>query len=60
MKGKKIKPAWERTSPTLVDESFKKCGISDSLVRPEGDFFQYSDDGHVSFAGDNAVESNGE
>jgi hypothetical protein len=57
-----LKDMWEHISPILIEKSFKKCGISNSLDVPEDDFIWYSDDDCVSSAGadDDDGESNGE
>jgi hypothetical protein len=33
-----VKDIWEFISPGLVENSLKKCGISNSLDGPENDF----------------------
>jgi hypothetical protein len=55
-----IREAWARISPTLMEKSFKKCGISNKLDGMEDDYLWDSDPNHVSSVDDDDDESSRE
>jgi hypothetical protein len=43
-----MKDRWECISPRLIEESFKKCGVSNNPDGSEDDFIWHSDDDRMS------------
>jgi hypothetical protein len=52
-----IREAWASILPTLIEKSFKNCGISNKLDGTEDDYLWDSDPSHTSSVDDNDDKS---
>jgi hypothetical protein len=55
-----IREAWALISPTLIEKSFQKCGISNKLNGTEDDYLWDSDPNLASSVDDDDSESSRE